>query len=118
MRLEALAQAWRSEDFTPLPQALGNSLRFTLLALSLALPLGVAYGVAARRSLGWDLLGLLPLMVSPVAVGLGYLLAYPGLRGSLLLLVAAYALLAYPLLARVLLPASRAFPQAPGGGQS
>ncbi len=112
VRLEALAQAWRSEDFTPLPQALGNSLRFTLLALSLALPLGVAYGVAARRSLGWDLLGLLPLMVSPVAVGLGYLLAYPGLRGSLLLLVAAYALLAYPLLARVLLPASRAFPQA------
>ncbi|WP_347240353.1 ABC transporter permease subunit [Thermus sp.] len=106
----ALAQAWRSEDFTPLPLALGNSLRFTLLAFLLALPLGVAYGVAARRSPGWDLLGLLPLMVSPVAVGLGYLLAYPGLRGSLLLLLAAYALLAYPLLARVLLPALRTLP--------
>ncbi|MFX8887246.1 hypothetical protein ABTM83_19375, partial [Acinetobacter baumannii] len=54
-----------------------------------------------------DLLGLFPLMVSPVAVGLGYLLAYPNLRGSLLLLLAAYALLAYPLLARALLPALR-----------
>ncbi len=110
VRLEALARAWRSQDFTPLPQALANSLRFTFLAFLLALPLGVAYGVAARRSLGWDLLGLFPLMVSPVAVGLGYLLAYPGLRGSLLLLVAAYALLAYPLLARVLLPALKSLP--------
>ena len=110
VRLEALAQAWRSQDFTPLPQALGNSLRFAFLAFLLALPLGVAYGVAARGSPGLDLLGLLPLMVSPVAVGLGYLLAYPGLRGSLLLLLGAYALLAYPLLARALLPALRSLP--------
>ncbi|WP_298627995.1 ABC transporter permease subunit [uncultured Thermus sp.] len=105
--LGALASAWASEDFTPLSLALGNSLRFTFLALLLALPLGVAYAAAARRSPLMDLLGLFPLMVSPVAVGLGYLLAYPHLRGSLLLLLAAYALLAYPLLARALLPALR-----------
>ncbi|WP_243028714.1 ABC transporter permease [Thermus albus] len=103
----ALASAWASKDFTPLSLALGNTLRFTLLALLLALPLGVAYAAAARRSPLMDLLGLFPLMVSPVAVGLGYLLAYPHLRGSLLLLLAAYALLAYPLLARALLPALR-----------
>ncbi|MEZ0348143.1 MAG: ABC transporter permease subunit [Thermus sp.] len=108
--LSALRSAWGSEDFTPLPLALANSVRFTLLALLLALPLGVAYGVAARRSGLWDLLGLFPLMVSPVAVGLGYLVAYPGLRGSLLLLLTAYALLAYPLLARTLLPALRSLP--------
>lgn len=106
----AFASAWASEDFTPLSLALANSLRFTALALLLALPLGVAYGMAARRSGLLDLLGLFPLMVSPVAVGLGYLVAYPGLRGSLGLLLAAYALLAYPLLARALLPALRSLP--------
>ncbi|TFU15532.1 ABC transporter permease [Thermus tengchongensis] len=106
----ALASAWASEDFTPLSLALGNSLRFTLLALLLALPLGVAYAVAARGSRLLDLLGLFPLLVSPVAVGLGYLLAYPAWRGSLPLLLAAYALLAYPLLARALLPALRSLP--------
>lgn len=110
LNLKALASAWASEDFTPLSLALENSLRFTLLALVLALPLGVAYAVAARRSPLMDLLGLFPLMVSPVAVGLGYLLAYPDLRGSLPLLLAAYALLAYPLLARALLPALRSLP--------
>uniref|UniRef100_A0A7C2FWE8 Iron ABC transporter permease n=2 Tax=Thermus islandicus TaxID=540988 RepID=A0A7C2FWE8_9DEIN len=106
----ALSQAWASRDFTPLSLALGNSLRFTLLAFLLALPLGVAYGVAARRGGVWDLLGLFPLMVSPVALGLGYLLAYPSWRGSLGLLLSAYALLAYPLLARALLPALRSLP--------
>jgi len=111
MDLRALARAWASEDFTPLPLALGNSLRFAFLAFLLALPLGVAYGVAARKRGALDLLGLFPLMVSPVAVGLGYLLAYPSLRGSLALLLAAYALLAYPLVARVLLPALRSLPR-------
>jgi thiamine transport system permease protein len=70
MDLRALARAWASEDFTPLPLALGNSLRFAFLAFLLALPLGVAYGVAARKRGALDLLGLFPLMVSPVAVGL------------------------------------------------
>ncbi|BDG27293.1 ABC transporter permease [Thermus thermophilus] len=112
LRLEplALVSAWASEDFTPLPLALANTLRFSLGALGLALLLGVAYALAARGRLWVDLLGLLPLMVSPVAVGLGYLVAYPGLRGSLLLLLTAYALLAYPLLARALLPALRGLP--------
>ncbi|AEV16945.1 Transporter [Thermus sp. CCB_US3_UF1] len=106
----ALVRAWSSEAFTPLSLALGNTFRFSLLALLLALPLGVAYAVAARRNRALDLLGLFPLMVSPVAVGLGYLLAYPAWRGSLALLLLAYALLAYPLLARALLPALRSLP--------
>ena len=107
----ALASAWRSNDFTPLPLALVNTFRFALLSLSLALFLGLAYALSARRRGFLELLGLLPLLVSPVAVGLGYLLAYPGLRGSAFLLVSAYALLAYPLLARVLLPALRGLPR-------
>lgn len=107
----ALAMAWSSEDFTPLPLALGNTLAFASLASALALPLGVAYALAARKARGFDLLGLFPLMVSPVALGLGYLLAYPALRGSLLLLLGAYALLAYPLLARALIPAWQSLPE-------
>ncbi len=107
---KALASAWTSEAFTPLPLALRHSLGFALLGLALALPLGLAYAWSARKSPFWDLLGLLPLMVSPVALGFGYLLAYPGLRGSLFLLVLAYALLAYPLVARPLLPALRSLP--------
>ncbi|MGQ9754321.1 MAG: ABC transporter permease, partial [Thermaceae bacterium] len=109
-RPAALASAWASESFTPLPLALSNSLRFAFFSLLLALSLGLAYALAARKK-GWlEVLGLLPLLVSPVAVGLGYLLAYPGLRGSVFLLLSAYALLAYPLLARVLLPALRGLP--------
>ncbi|TBH20546.1 ABC transporter permease [Thermus thermamylovorans] len=106
----ALVSAWTSEEFTSLPLALGNSLRFTALALLLALPLGIAYAAAAQKNRLLDLLGLFPLMVSPVAVGLGYLLAYPSFRGSLGLLLTAYALLAYPLLARALLPALKGLP--------
>jgi len=73
---------------------------------------GFLYAYAVwRGARGLDLVGLLPLMVSPVAVGLGYLLAYPALGGSLVILIGAYALLSYPLLARALLPSLRAMPK-------
>ncbi len=109
---EALASAWTGGDFTPGALALANTLRFAGLSLLVALPVGFAYAYAVwRGDKGLDLAGLFPLMVSPVAVGLGYLLAYPGLSGSLLILIGAYALLSYPLLARALLPALRALPK-------
>ncbi len=95
--------------FAPsLALALTNSLRFSLAALLLALPVGLAYALAARKGgLGTELFGLLPLLVSPVSLGVGYLLAYPALRASAFLLVLAYATLGYPLLARALVPALR-----------
>lgn len=115
---QALAQpmawqsVWQSPDFTPAGFALSNTVRFTALAMLLVFPLGLLYAFAVWRGNRWlDYVGLLPLLVSPVAVGLGYLLAYPALRGSLSLLIVAYALLSYPLLARALLPALRALPQ-------
>jgi len=110
-RPAAWGSVWSNPDFTPGSMALLNTLSFAGLALLLVLPLGISYAYAVWRGSRWlDWLGLLPLMVSPVAVGLGYLLAYPGLRGSLVILIAAYALLSYPLLARALLPALRAMP--------
>jgi len=108
----AWLRVWYSQDFTPAGLALGHTLSFAGLAVLVVVPLAGLYVYAVWRGHRWlDGLGLLPLMVSPVAVGLGYLLAYPSLRGSLLMLITAYALLSYPLLARALLPSLRAMPK-------
>lgn len=95
-----------------LPLLLGNAARFGALGLglSLALALPLAYGAYRARSRALDALSLLPLVVSPVSLGVGYLLAYPALAAELPLLIAAYALLALPLLVRSLLPALRELP--------
>jgi len=111
-RPAAWISVWQSPDFTPGLLALQNTLAFAGLALLLVFPLGTLYAYAVWRGARWlDGLGLLPLMVSPVAVGLGYLLVYPWLRGSIWLLIAAYTLLSYPLLTRTLLPALRGLPR-------
>lgn len=104
---------WRgvvNDEQTPL--LLGNTLRFGALALLGATALGGLYALGAwlARSRVLDLISLLPLMVSPVSLAVGYLLAYPVLAATLPMLIAAYTLLALPLLVRSLLPALRAIP--------
>lgn len=107
---------WRglvSPDADPgLGLMLWNTLRFGLLALLGALFFGGLHALGAwrSRSKALDLLSLLPLMVSPVSLAVGYLLLYPALSASLPLLIAAYTLLAAPLVTRSLLPALRALP--------
>lgn len=105
---------WRgvlADDQTPL--LLGNTIRFGLLALLGASTLGSLYALGAwlARSRLLDLISLLPLMVSPVSLAVGYLLAYPALAATLPMLIAAYTLLALPLVIRSLLPALRALPR-------
>ena len=78
-------------------QALGNTLRFSGVALLLATALGLLHALAARHSAALRALAFLPLVVSPVLVAFGLLLLYPTWTASVPLLVAAYALLAYPL---------------------
>lgn len=104
------AAAWQVllEDDTRL--ALGNSLRFSGAALLLATLLGLCHGLAAQRVLGLRALVFLPFMVSPVCVAFGLLLAYPAYSASLLLLVTAYALLAYPFVAKAVVAARGALP--------
>ena len=94
------ADAWNvlREDDTLL--ALYNTVRFSLLALVLATVLGVAHALAARRVLWLRTLVFLPFIVSPVMVAFGLLLLYPEASGSFGVLVAAYALLAYPFVAK------------------
>jgi thiamine transport system permease protein len=82
--------------------ALWNSLRFTVLAVLLATALGLAHALAARKSLLLRTLVFLPFVVSPVMVAFGLLLLYPVWADSFGLLVCAYALLAYPFVAKSL----------------
>ncbi len=96
----------------PLGLLLGNTLRFAGLTLCGAVLLGASHALGAylSRSRALDALSLLPLMLSPVSVGVGYLLSYPGWAAQLGLLIAAYTLIASPLITRSLLPALRALP--------
>jgi thiamine transport system permease protein len=81
-------------------QALWNTVRFSVMALALATLLGVAHALAAQRALWLRTLVFLPFVVSPVMVAFGLLLLYPAWAANSALLVAAYALLAYPFVAK------------------
>lgn len=102
----------RPDNDPPLSLLLGNTLRFGGITLLAATLLGSLHALGAylSRSRVLDALSLLPLMLSPVSVGVGYLLAYPNWAAQLGLLLAAYTLLASPLIVRSLLPALRALP--------
>ena len=92
--------------------ALWNTLRFSAMALALATGLGLTHALAVRAfdasdasagwALAWRAVAYLPFVVSPVTVAFGLLLLYPGWTASLALLIGAYALLAYPFVAKSL----------------
>ncbi len=90
--------------------ALWNTLRFSVSAVLLATVLGLAHALAARRSLLLRTLVFLPFVVSPVMVAFGLLLLYPAWAGNAGLLVAAYALVAYPFVAKSLASALDSMP--------
>jgi thiamine transport system permease protein len=107
--------------------ALWNTLRFTALALTLATVLGLTHAMAVRvldvaslerrasasqgvLALVWRAAAFLPFVVSPVTVAFGLLLLYPAWTASLALLLAAYALLAYPFVAKSLTAALDSLP--------
>ena len=117
LRAAVLGQGWvvLAEDDTWL--ALHNTLRFTGMALLLATALGLLHalaGQAMRRwapaALAWRATAYAPLVVSPVALAFGLLLLYPQWLASLPLLIAAYALLAYPFVAKALTASLDALP--------
>jgi thiamine transport system permease protein len=82
--------------------ALWNTLRFSAVALVLATALGVLHALAAQASVAWRALAFLPFVLSPVTVAFGLLLLYPSWTASLPLLLTAYAVLAYPFVAKAL----------------
>lgn len=91
--------------------ALWNTLRFSSTALVLATLMGLAHALAAQRSVALRTAAFLPFVVSPVTVAFGLLLLYPSWTASLPLLVAAYALLAYPFVAKSVAAALDSLPE-------
>lgn len=91
--------------------ALWNTASFTAVALLIATALGVTHALAARRWLWLRALVFLPFVVSPVMVAFGLLLLYPELSGSFIVVAAAYALLAYPFVAKSVAAALDSLPQ-------
>ncbi|MEQ6290211.1 ABC transporter permease [Vogesella sp. GCM10023246] len=98
--LQADAASWQALWDGEVLAAIGNTLQFSGAAVLLALALGLAHGIAAARWWWLRALSFLPFMVSPVMLAFGLLLLYPQYGASLWLLVAAYALLAYPFVAK------------------
>ena len=97
--LSAGPQAWAVLADPDTLHALWNTLRFSACALALATVLGVCHALAAQRWAVLRVLAFLPFVVSPILVAFGLLLLYPSWTASAPLLVAAYALLAYPFVA-------------------
>ncbi len=95
-------------------QAIANSLLFAAAATVVALAVGIpaAISVASGRG-GLDVLLMLPLGASAVMLGFGFLLAFDeaplDLRGTLVLVPFAQALVAVPFVVRALVPPLRAF---------
>jgi thiamine transport system permease protein len=103
-------QAWAMLLDPDVLQAARNTLVFSALALLVASVLGLLHALAARQSLLLRTAVFLPLVASPVTVAFGLLLLYPKLSSSLVVLVAAYALLAYPFVAKAVGAALDAMP--------
>ncbi|MHB8606482.1 MAG: ABC transporter permease [Thermoplasmatota archaeon] len=100
-------------EFATPALAVWNSLRFAVAAALLAVPLGYAAARALeRRGLWADALLMLPLGASAATLGVGFLLAFSvpplDLRLSVLLIVLAHVLVAYPFTARAALTSARA----------
>lgn len=97
--LAAGPQVWAVLVAPDTLHALWNTLRFSACALVLATVLGVCHALAAQRWAVLRVLAFLPFVVSPILVAFGLLLLYPSWTASAPLLIAAYALLAYPFVA-------------------
>jgi thiamine transport system permease protein len=96
-----------------------NSMRFAFATMVISLVLGtiVAYFLARPRSRGsgvLDALFMMPLGVSAVIMGFGFLMAFNrpplDLRASWIILIIAHSLIAYPFVIRSVLPALRGMP--------
>ena len=96
----AAGDSWRVLAEADTLAALWNTLRFSAMAVLQAAALGILHACLVRRAPWVRGLTFLPFMVSPVCVAFGVLLLYPDWTASLPLLIATYALLAYPFVAK------------------
>jgi thiamine transport system permease protein len=107
----SLPQLWQLLLEAEVQLAIINTLMFSTAGLLLATFLGLSHGMAAFT---WPLLRgfiYLPFIASSITIGFGLLLSYPLLSNQIILLVAAYALFAYPFIAQALLLELQQLPQ-------
>ena len=111
----ALGEVHRgSTSFVPPVDAIANSLRFAAIATVIAVVVGGcgAFALAASKSHALDTVLSLPLGVSAVTVGFGFLIALDhaplDLRASPYLIPIAQALVAIPFVVRTMTPILRA----------
>jgi thiamine transport system permease protein len=104
--------------FVPPSEAIGNSLVFAIASTAIAVVLGVASAYLLTSNTRWsrllDAFFMLPLAASAVTLGFGFIIALDepplDLRGSVVLIPIAHALVAIPFVIRSVLPSLRALP--------
>lgn len=105
--------------YVPPFKAILNSVGFGLAAMTFALLLGLSASsyLAFSKQRGkafWDAVIMLPLATSAVTLGFGYIITLNkpplNLRESVLLVILAHTLVAFPFVVRCLLPAIRQIP--------
>jgi thiamine transport system permease protein len=113
---------WTTGDnslfFVPPLDAITNSVSFALATMVLALLLGLSAAVFLARPgkarSAWDAIIMLPLATSAVTLGFGYIITLNrpplNLRGTVLLVILAHTLVAFPFVIRSLLPSLRRIP--------
>src|SRR5512136_533830 len=97
--------------FVPPLTALGNSLLFAIVTTAAALIIGTLAAYAAAGRGRWSRLSepvwALPLGASAVTLGFGFLIGFPTLRSSWVLIPLAHSLVAFPFVVRTITPALR-----------
>jgi thiamine transport system permease protein len=97
-----------SVTFIPPLQAIRNSIGYAVLTMFLAALLGTFSAVFLAKPAKWrgwiDPIFMLPLGVSAVALGFGYIITMGPLRTSPLLVLIAHTLVALPFVVRSILP--------------
>jgi thiamine transport system permease protein len=97
--------------FVPPLTALGNSLLFAITTTIIALIIGTLAAYASASKGRWSRLSeplwALPLGASAVTLGFGFLIGFPTLRSSWVLIPLAHSLVAFPFVVRTITPALR-----------
>lgn len=81
-------------------QAMGRTLLYATVAVIGSTILGTLHALASQRSLLMRSMTYLPLVVSPVIVSFGLLLAYPNASATLTVMLSTYVLLATPFVSK------------------
>ncbi len=97
--------------FVPPLTALGNSLLFAIVTTGIALIIGTAAAYVSAGKSRWSRLSepvwALPLGASAVTLGFGFLIGFPTLRSSWIMIPLAHSLVAFPFVVRTITPALR-----------